>query len=311
MTYYVGLIAYFCYSNLRKMRQLTIETTANPKVLKFATDYTLIQGSLELDRDSDNSEIPLAGELLKFPFVEKIFITANFIAVAKQDGVEWEMVQDQLKEIIEDQLLENPRLYAATKKRELFPVYAEMTPNPAVMKFVSQRFIVEGFIEVKSKEAAAQVPLASALYDEFEFVTEVFISDNFVAVTKDDSVEWHQVMVAVRGFIAEFLQSGNTVSLIKPQSHEAPAMERIQREYTDAEQEISNILDEYVSPAVENDGGKITLIEYDPDSKTAKMLLQGACSGCPSSTATLKGGIENILKQFVPELVETVEAVNG
>ncbi len=293
------------------MRQLTIETTANPKVIKFATDYTLIPGSLELDRTTDNSEIPLAGELLKFPFVEKIFITANFIAVAKADSVEWSMVQEQLKEVIEDQLLENPRLYARTKKRELFPVYAEMTPNPAVMKFVSQRFIVEGFLEVKSKEASVDVPLAFELYNEFDFVTEVFISDNFVAVTKNDSVEWHQVMVAVRGFIAEFLQAGNTVSLIKAQSHEAPAMERIQREYSTVEQQISDILDEYVAPAVENDGGKITLIEYDAESKTAKMLLQGACSGCPSSTATLKGGIENILKQFVPDLVESVEAVNG
>lgn len=292
------------------MRQLTIEETANPKVLKFVTDYTLNPGSLELDRETDHSDIPLAGELFKFPFVEKIFVTANFIAVAKMEGVEWKDVQEGLKEVIEDALLENPRLYKQ-KKRELFPVYSEMTPNPAVMKFVSQRFIVEGFLEVKDKERAKEVPLASALYEEFDFVKEVFISDNFVAVTKDDSVEWHQVMVAVRGFIAEFLQSGNTVSFIPAQSHEAPAKEKINRDYTADEQKISDVLDEYVAPAVENDGGKISLMEYDADSKTAKMLLQGACSGCPSSTATLKGGIENILRQFLPELVEKVEAVNG
>ena len=83
------------------------------------------------------------------------------------------------------------------------------------------------------------------------------------------------------------------------------------REYNADEQRISDILNEYVAPAVEGDGGKISLMEYDADTKTAKMLLQGACSGCPSSTATLKGGIENILKQFLPELVENVEAVNG
>ena len=74
---------------------------------------------------------------------------------------------------------------------------------------------------------------------------------------------------------------------------------------------ISDILNEYVAPAVEGDGGKISLLEYDEENKIARMLLQGACSGCPSSTATLKGGIENVLKQFVPELVEKVEAVNG
>lgn len=287
-----------------------MELTANPKVMKFIADYNLIPGSLELDRTSDISEIPLAEELFNYPFVEKIFITANFIAVAKEDSVEWEVVCEGLKNVIEDELLANPRIYRQ-KKRELFPIYAEMTPNPSVMKFVSQRFILEGFLEIQNKEQAKEVPLADALYNEFEFVKEVFISDNFVAVTKDDSVEWHQVMVAVRGYIAEYLQSGKTVSNIPAKEHENIAEAILGREYTDSEQQISDILNEYVSPAVENDGGKISLIEYDEASKTAKMLLQGACAGCPSSTATLKGGIENILKQFVPNLVERVEAVNG
>lgn len=293
------------------MRQITIEPTANPKVMKFIADYTLLPGSVELDRTSDISEIPLAQELFNYPFVDKIFITANFIAVAKEDTVEWEHVSENLKNVIEDQLLENPRIYAQSKKRELFPIYAEMTPNPNVMKFVSQRFIVEGFIEVKSIEESFDVPLAKALYDEFDFVKEVFISDNFVAVTKDDSVQWHEVMVPVRAFIAEYLQQGKKVSNIEPQKHENPVEKLINRDYTEDEQKISDILNEYVAPAVEGDGGKISLLEYDADNKTAKMLLQGACSGCPSSTATLKGGIENILKQFVPELVEKVEAVNG
>lgn len=292
------------------MRQLTIEPTANPKVMKFVADYTLIPGSVELDRTSDLKEIPLAEELFNYPFVDKIFITANFIAVAKQDTVEWEHVQESLKNVIEDQLLENPRIYRQ-KKRELFPIYAEMTPNPNVMKFVSQRFIVDGFLEVKNKESAIEIPLAQGLFDEFEFVNEVFISDNFVAVTKDDSLQWHEVMVPVRSFIADFLQAGNQVSKIAPSKHENPVEKILNRDYTADEQKISSILTEYVAPAVENDGGKISLLEYDANTKTAKMLLQGACSGCPSSTATLKGGIENLLKQFVPELVEKVEAVNG
>lgn len=292
------------------MRQIIIEPTANPKVMKFIADYTLIPGALELDRTSDISEIPLAQELFNYPFVEKIFITANFVAVAKEDVVEWDMVAENLKNAIEDQLLENPRIYKQ-KKKELFPIYAEMTPNPAVMKFVSQRFIVEGFIEVKNREEAEEVPLAKAILDEFEFAKEIFISDNFVAVTRDDSVQWHEVMVPVRGFIAEYLQQGNKVSNIAPQQHDNPVEKLINREYTEDEQKISDILNEYVAPAVENDGGKISLLEYDKDTKTAKMLLQGACSGCPSSTATLKGGIENVLKQFLPDLVEQVEAVNG
>lgn len=293
-----------------KMRQIIIEPTENPKVMKFIADYTLIPGALELDRTSDISEIPLAQELFNYPFVERIFITANFVAVAKQDSVEWEHVSESLKNIIEDELLANPRIYLQ-KKRELFQIYAEMTPNPAVMKFVAQRFIIEGFLELKSREEAAGVPLAKAIFDEFEFAKEIFISDNFVAVTKDDSVQWHEVMVPVRAFIAEYLQAGNKVAEIEAQKHENPVEKIINRDYNDNEQKISDILNEYVAPAVENDGGKISLMEYDEDSKTAKMLLQGACSGCPSSTATLKNGIENILKQFVPDLVEKVEAVNG
>ena len=292
------------------MRQIIIEPTENPKVMKFVADYNLIPGSLELDRNSDITEIPLAQELFNYPFVERIFITANFIAVAKQGTVEWDVVSDSLKSVIEDELLANPRIYLQ-KRKEMYQIYSEMTPNPNVMKFVSTKLLMDGFIEVKSREKSVEVPLAKAIFDEFEFAKEVFISDNFVAVTKDNTVQWHEIMVAVRAFIAEYLQNGGKISNLEPQKHESPVENLINRDYTENEQKISDILNEYVAPAVEGDGGKISLLEYDEENKTAKMLLQGACSGCPSSTATLKGGIENILKQFVPELVEKVEAVNG
>ena len=190
-------------------------------------------------------------------------------------------------------------------------IYAEMTPNPMVMKFVSSKPLMDGFIEVKSREEADEVPLAKAIFEEFDFAKEVFISDNFVAVTKNVSVEWHEVMVTVRTFVSDYLQNGGEISNVTPQKHESPAAGIMNREYNADEQKISDILNEYVAPAVEGDGGKISLMEYDAETKTAKMLLQGACSGCPSSTATLKGGIENILKQFLPELVENVQAVNG
>ncbi|HPW87730.1 MAG TPA: NifU family protein [Kaistella chaponensis] len=292
------------------MRTIIIEPTENSKVMKFVADYNLMPGSLELDRTSDVSELPLAKKLFVYPFVERIFITANFIAVAKQDGVEWENVVEPLKEIIEAELEANPRVYLQ-KEKEVQQIFAEMTPNPMVMKFVSTKILLDGFVEVKSKDDAAEVPLAKAIFNEFDFTKEVFISDNFVAVTKNVSVEWHEVMVAVRTFITEYLQNGGEISNATPQKHESPVENLMNREYTETEQKISDILKEYVAPAVESDGGKISLMEYVPETKTAKMLLQGACSGCPSSTATLKGGIENLLKQFVPELVEKVEAVNG
>ena len=292
------------------MREIHIEETANPKVTKFVADYTLIPGSIELDRNSDISEIPIAQELFNYPFVSKIFITSNFIAIAKEDSVEWSDVSGNLKNVIEDELLANPRIYTQ-KKKELFPIYAEMTPNPNVMKFVSSKLIMDGFLEVKSRDEADDVPLAKAIFEEFDFAKEVFISDNFVAVTKSNDVQWHEVMMSVRSLIADYLQNGGVISNIEAHQHENPVEKIINREYTDDEQKISDILNEYVAPAVENDGGKISLIEYDQEQKTARMLLQGACSGCPSSTATLKNGIESLLKQFLPNLVDKVEAVNG
>ena len=292
------------------MRAIIIEPTENPKVMKFVADYNLIPGSLELDRNSDIKEIPLAQELFKYPFVERVFITANFIAVAKQDGADWENLVEPLKTVIADELEANPRIYLQ-KKNDEYIIYAEMTPNPMVMKFVSNKPLMDGFIEIKSADEATEVPLAKAIFDEYDFAREIFISDNFVAVTKNVSVEWHEVMVTVRAFVSEYLQNGGTVSNLTPQKHESPAASIMNRDYNADEQKISDILNEYVAPAVEGDGGKISLMEYDPETKTAKMLMQGACSGCPSSTATLKGGIENILKQFLPDLVEKVEAVNG
>ena len=292
------------------MRRILIEPTENPKVMKFVADYNLIPGSVELDRTTDISEIPLAQELFNYPFIERIFITANFIAVAKQDTVDWDVVVESLKNIIEDQLVANPRIYVQ-KNKETLQIFSEMTPNPMVMKFVSTKKLLDGFVEIKDRNEAENIPLAKAIFNQFDFAKEVFISENFVTVTKNVSVEWHEVMVVISDFIRDYLENGGEISNLKPQKHESPVENLINREYTEEEQKISDILNEYVAPAVEGDGGKISLMEYIAETKTAKMLLQGACSGCPSSTATLKGGIENVLRQFVPELVENVEAVNG
>lgn len=292
------------------MRSVSIERTENPKVVKFVTDYTIIPGAVELDRSSDISEIPLAQEVFNFPFVEKIFVTANFVAIAKSDSVKWEDVEISLRNVIEDELLAHPRLYTQ-KKKELYQIYAEMTPNPSVMKFVSNRLLLEGFLEVTSPKESSNIPVAKAIFDEFPYIQQVFISDNYLSLTKDDTYQWHEIMTNIRAFIAEYLQNGGVVSEVPGHAHENPAEKLINREYTDTEEKINAILTEYVAPSVENDGGKISLIEYIEETKTARMLLQGACSGCPSSTMTLKSGIQAVLRNFLPDVVEEVEAVNG
>lgn len=291
------------------MRNISIQTTENPRVIKFVSNLPLIEGSLELDRNSDVSHIPLAKELFNFPFITRLFITANFIAVAKEDSVQWDLVAMNLRNIIITELEKFPEIILPREDKTLF--YTERTPNPEVVKFITEKNLINGFLEIKSSEEAQNVPLAKSLFDEFEFVKEVFINDNFLTVTKTPETNWDNTITKIQQNLEKFFQSGQKVSNIAGIREETQAQAINNRDFTEMEQKINAILQEYVAPAVENDGGKISLIAFDEETKTAKMLLQGACSGCPSSTITLKNGIESLLKNFLPDVVESVEAING
>lgn len=291
------------------MRNISIQTTENPRVIKFISNLPLIEGSLELDRNSDIEHIPLAKELFNFPFITRLFITANFIAVAKEDSVQWDLVAMNLRNIIIAELEKFPEIILPREEKPLF--YTERTPNPEVIKFITEKNLINGFLEIKSPEEAQNVPLAKSLFDELEFVKEVFINDNFLTITKTHEANWDNAISKIQQNLEKFFQSGQQVSNIAGIREEAQAQAINNRDFTETEQKINAILQEYVAPAVENDGGKISLIAFDEETKTAKMLLQGACSGCPSSTITLKMGIENLLKNFLPDTVESVEAING
>ena len=287
---------------------MEIQNTENPNVIKFVTDRTLISGSLELDRNSNISNVPLAQELFQYPFVKSIFITANFIAVAKENIVEWDLVADNLRNMILESLDDFPEIICS---EEIAPIFcSEKTPNPSVVKFVSEHQLIDGFLELKSLQEAEKVPLAKKLFEEFSFVKEVFINDNFISITKTDDVSWEEIMQKIQNFLSDFIKNGESVSKIEGIQQNA-SKSVANKEFTETEEKINAILQEYVTPAIENDGGRISLIEFDEETKTAKMLLQGACSGCPSSVVTLKNGIESILKNFLPNVVENVEAVNG
>lgn len=195
-------------------------------------------------------------------------------------------------------------------------VYAEMTPNPSTMKFVANKYLLGtgDSAEFNSmKEAKGYSPLAEELFN-LPFVDGVFIASNFVTITKTDNLSWDFITMELREFIKEWIQDGKDI-LIQlppknaPQAEEtknsAPKKEYAPSEYDEA---IVNLLDEYVRPAVENDGGAIDFRGYENGIVT--VVLRGACSGCPSSTATLKGGIETLLKQHLPEVQEVV-AENG
>ena len=188
-------------------------------------------------------------------------------------------------------------------------VYAEMTPNPSTMKFVANKYllITGDSVEFSSKaDAKDYSPLAEELLS-FPFVKNVFIAANIVTITKTDNVPWDFINMEIREFIKEFIAEGKDVLIQMPapkaveSSDDQPKKEYAVSEYDDA---IRGLLDEYVRPAVENDGGAIDFRGFEDG--TVTVVLKGSCAGCPSSTATLKGGIENLLKSHLPEVKEVV-----
>lgn len=208
------------------------------------------------------------------------------------------------------------------KKKIPTAVYAEMTPNPSAMKFVADRALVSGGLQVEYRskaEAKNSSPLAEELFN-FPFVTNVFISGNFVTVTKDGSLGWEMVVMQLREYIREWLMDNEvTVSAIPSELLQRapiadptelgapkPAVDYSAMEASPYDDEIRFLLDEYVRPAVEQDGGAIDFMAYKD--KKVYVQMKGSCSGCPSSTATLKGGIENLLKSKLPDVVEEVVA---
>lgn len=200
-------------------------------------------------------------------------------------------------------------------------IYAEMTPNPNTMKYVADHMLVESGVVVEflnSNEAKGYSTFAEALFN-FPFITRIFIAQNFVTVYKNDMVDWSDVTMELREFIKEWLMENenpiqeipkqvvaesNKEKTISTTTNLAPEIN------TKKDQQIVDLIDEYVQPAVEQDGGAIHFQSYDEESGAVTVILKGSCSGCPSSTATLKGGVENLLKSHLPEIKEVV-ALNG
>lgn len=200
-------------------------------------------------------------------------------------------------------------------------VYAEMTPNPLTMKFVADRILIGGGLQVeykKSSDAKGSSPLAEELF-HFPFVKSVFISSNYVTVTRDESLDWDMIVMQLREYIREWLMDHEiAVSNVPAElmsraekteiqsSNNVPSQNISSLPASPYDDEIVYLLNEFVRPAVEQDGGAIDFVGYD--NKKVYVNMRGACSGCPSSTATLKGGIENLLKAKLPDAVEEVIA---
>jgi len=299
---------------------ITIQSTNNDNILKFVSTQILINGgSYEFNNIDDAKKSPLAQQLFYLPFVKKVFITANFIAIQRFDIVEWSDVQEEVREQIEAYLQAGNIAVKETdnsRKKEAIEVYAEVTPNPSAMKFGTNKSLTATDVEYKNiEEASKSSPLAQALFG-FSFVKGVFISENYISITKFDVVEWNDVYAEVRNFISTYLQDNKTIIKELPKTESTPKKTKEKEEATKDNLEgisgkIIAILDEYIRPAVASDGGNIAFKSYDEESKVVSVILQGACSGCPSSTITLKNGIETMLKEMLPNEISEVVAING
>ncbi|HRG57718.1 MAG TPA: NifU family protein [Bacteroidia bacterium] len=198
----------------------------------------------------------------------------------------------------------------STTEKKAIIIYAESTPNPASIKFVANISINPApAIVFTDAKVAKSSPLASALF-EFPFVQSVFLASNFITITKSENVEWAEIMSPVRDFIKSYLESGATVF-----SKEAPPVvhtdgranvnaEANVKPFNEIETKIAAVLEEYIKPAVESDGGAISLKSFNEGVVT--VIMQGSCSGCPSSTMTLKAGIEGLLKRLIPEVTTVI-----
>jgi Fe-S cluster biogenesis protein NfuA len=185
-----------------------------------------------------------------------------------------------------------------TSNKRVVNIYTESNPNPNSLKFVAEFILMpEGSVDYPNAQSAENCPLALDLF-KFNFVKRVFITSNFVTVTKAEDIEWIEISAMIKALVKAYLEEG------KPLFKQEVKIDTISSDDPEIVQKIKVLLDEYIRPAVESDGGAINFKSYEDG--VVKVTLQGSCSGCPSSTVTLKAGIENLFKRMIPEVTEVV-----
>ena len=290
------------------MSRFRILPSDNPDLLVFATETPLVDRAYAFNNVAEAAEVPLAQQLFYLPFVKAVTLSSTQLSLERFPIVEWDEVQDEVHDQLEKYLADGGTVLKE-KKTAPASVYAESTPNPAVMKFVANKKLVPASVEFTSIDTTKDAPLAQALF-HFPFVKEVYMDENFVSVTKYEITSWDEVVQEVRNFIREYMAADKPILAVGfVPVNETP--EQAQTNFTQTEQEIVRILDEYIKPAVASDGGNIVFQSFNESEKAVHVVLQGACSGCPSSTFTLKNGIETMMREMLPDKVEQVVAING
>ena len=298
------------------MTKVTIKETQNPAILKFEfPDFITQNENFEFKNIDEAKNSPLAQQLFYLPFVKTVYISGNFIAIERFSIVDWNDVKDAVAEQIEEYVKSGGKILlqeASNIKKSAVTVYGETTPNPTTLKFVVSRRLTKNAFEFKNIDETKTSPLAKELF-QFPFVKEVFIDENYISITKYDVASWDEITIEIRTFIKEYIENGG-IAIEETLAEADTKQEKQQIKNFDnldtTSQQIINILEEYVKPAVAADGGNILFDSYDEDSKRVRVILQGSCNGCPSSTFTLKSGIENMLKDMLNDQAIIVEAVN-
>ena len=269
-----------------------------------------INASKKYNNIDESEGVTIVQKLFYLPFVKSVTLNNLSIEIERFNILEWIDVIEEVEVQIETHLNDSKRKINSESEQKKVPIsiYAESTPNPSVMKFVANKRLTDSNVEYKNIDQAKQAGLALELFN-FSYVKEIFVSENYISITKDDSKDWNNIVLELREFILRALEMNKVLTNNFNSKKNISKKKKIPR--SKIEKKIISILEEYVKPAVASDGGDIIFDSYQKVNKKVNVILQGACSGCPSSTITLKNGIENILKDMLPGEINSVNAING
>ena len=288
---------------------IKFKETSREDELEFYSNIFLSEKRIEFEKVEEAKNYPLIQQIFYLPFVKKVVLNKHSVYVEKLNILQWKDVQDELSKQLED-FLNDGGLVSQIELTKTSPVtvYAESTPNPNAMKFVVNKKLFNDVYEFKKVEETKDAPLAKSLFT-FPFIKEIFFDFNFISIIQRANSNWDENVMDVRVFIRSFIQDDNVV--IYEENFVKKSDPKIIENLDDVSKKIIEIIEEHVKPAVASDGGNIVFKSYDKESKKVNVILQGACSGCPSSTITLKSGIENMLKEMLPDMISSVNAING
>ncbi len=275
--------------------------------LVLSSDKEIYTKRISFSDDSSAEQFPLVKQLFFLPFIKSVILDKHLILIEKLDFLEWKDVQEEVVEQIENFLNGGGLIFQIINP---ITIYAENTPNPSVIKFVANKKLVNVAHEFKDSKSASYCNIAKALFNH-DFISEIYIDFNFISITISKEYSWENNIMEIREYILSFVRDGNEIIDPKFDIDDIKVDKVDFDKLDDISKEIAKLIDDQIKPAVASDGGNILFQSYDSDSLEVKVILQGACSGCPSSTYTLKNGIETMLKDYLPGKISNVVAING